>query len=104
MILFLKLTMYAGKKQVRITLNKARDMYPKLREDEKDSKIWFKRTEDHALNGKKNQALWCLCVASCIIFHGDMERRKDRQDIIDQISHQFRAYGRIDEVFNTESF
>jgi hemoglobin-like flavoprotein len=88
--------MRVGKKDVRITLEKAREFYPKLANNEKDVKIWFARTETHAKNKKKQQTLWCLCVASCILFNEEMKRRKARKDIIDQIAHQFLAYGRVE--------
>ena len=91
--------MYVREKQVRLTLDRARKAYADLSAEEQvkdNAKRWFNETEQYALAGQKYQALWCLCMASCILFSEEIKRSKARKDIIIQIAHQFQAYGTTD--------
>lgn len=84
--------MWAKKSYIRKTLATARKFAEKL--SDRDVKQWFDKTDAFAKANDRKEALWCLCVASALLFQKELKKKKERQDIISQIHHQFLAYGR----------
>ena len=86
--------MRASKEEIRKIIRDAMRYTPNMSADEHNKDMWFDKTETHAQAKKRKQALWCLCVLSCLIFGDELRNKKKRNDIISQIHHQFQAYGR----------
>ncbi len=84
--------MWTSKDNIRRVVCNARKHVAVMSKDQLDAKIWFDKTDEHARANKKKDALWCLCVMSCILFEDELSHKKTRNDIISQIHHQFQAY------------
>lgn len=86
--------MRASKEEIRRVVRDARKYVPGMSSDLRNTDIWFEKAEAHAQSNERKQALWSLCVLSCLLFEDELRNKKKRNDIISQIHHQFQAYGR----------
>ena len=86
--------MRASKEEIRRVVRDARKYVPEMSSDLRNTDMWFEKAEAHALSNERKQALWCLCVLSCLLFENELRNKKKRNNIISQIHHQFQAYGR----------